>query len=210
MVVVQGKKVLGGTWDKVVHMVNRDEVINSLSRKYDPRAARWEFRAILDVLQEVEPITVKDLVKAINQKYNCELFTYNALYNHIQTLAALGVVKSNLLKEFTILEEYVTNKTEIEYIPVSNYNVAIFILSTIGLMASVYYKYMVSTAVGVEVIGTLYILGQYLGSEFKIRLPKLFRKGKDSEDTSTSTNASISTDTVPTSNTKNDGKETNL
>ncbi len=50
-------------------MVNRDDVINSLSRKYDPRAARWEYRAILDVLQEVEPITVKDLVEAINEKY---------------------------------------------------------------------------------------------------------------------------------------------
>ena len=77
-------------------MVKKEDVILELQKKYDPRLARWEYRAIMDSLQDCDGnCTMKDLEGIITEKYGCELFTYNSLYNHVQTLIDQGVIVNN-------------------------------------------------------------------------------------------------------------------
>ncbi len=68
-------------------MKNREDVIIELLKKYDPRSARWEYRAIMDSLQDCEDTcTMKDLERVVKEKYDCDLFTYSSLYNQVQSL----------------------------------------------------------------------------------------------------------------------------
>ena len=74
-------------------MRNREDVIIELQKKYDPRLARWEYRVIMDSLQDCKgTCTMKDLEKTIKEKYDCELFMYSSLYNQVQTLIEQGIV----------------------------------------------------------------------------------------------------------------------
>lgn len=145
----------------------RDDVIVALSEKHDPRSVKWENRAILDTLQDVEPCIVSDLLKAVNERYGCELFTYSSLYANLHGLLMQQAVKNNsLTKKFSVSPDYIT--VEVRYLPVSNYCVALFIASTIALLLSVYFQVMVVQAILAIIIGALYLFGQYVGSEFKL------------------------------------------
>lgn len=148
-------------------MTAREDVINTLSKMSDPRSERWEYRAVLDTLQEVNPCKVADLLKAVNDRYDCELFTYHPLYSILRMLSEQGVVRMDRLnKNIRINPEYVTR--EVRYLPVSNYCFAIFTVSAALLMLAIVLNNMVVTATMVVVVGAMYLLGQYLGSEFKL------------------------------------------
>jgi len=148
-------------------MIDRTEVIHSLSQKFDPRNTSWEFRAILDVLQEEEPLTVKELEIAIVERYECALFTYKQLYDLIQGMIKRDIIRNNqITKQYTINPEYQT-KT-IQYLPISTYSVVLLLLSVGYLLTNIYLKRDLILAIVVVVTGALYLLAQYLGAEFNM------------------------------------------
>lgn len=148
-------------------MTDRTEVIRSLSQKFDPRNTSWEFRAILDVLQDEEALTVKELEMAICERYECTLFTYKQLYDLIQGMIKRDIIRNNpITKQYTINPEYQT-KT-IQYLPISTYSVVLLLLSVGYLLTNLYLKRDLIMAIVVVVTGALYLLAQYLGAEFKI------------------------------------------
>jgi predicted transcriptional regulator len=164
-------------------MISREDVIITLSKKLDPRSISWEFRAILDVLQDEEPITVKELESAICKKYDCELFTYKQLYDIIQTLVKQNVIKNNpVTKQYCIAPEYRTK--EVRYLPISTYSLVLLLLSVGNLIMTIPQKEDPTIALIMVLIGALYLLAQYIGAEFnpenglKQFVPKLFTNQK--------------------------------
>ena len=148
-------------------MPTREEIIQKLSAHHDPRSTNWQNRVILDTLQEEEPCNITDLQKAIGENYGCDnLLTYHQVRDNLLILYSQGVVKNDpLMKRFSVMPEYRTQ--EVKYLPVSSYCVALWVVSVGALGIAVYYDYMVSQAVVVTMVGGLYLLGQYLGSEFE-------------------------------------------
>lgn len=150
-------------------MPSRKEIIQKLLQHSEPRSASWQNRVILDTLQEEEPCNITDLQRAINENNECEdLLTYHQVRDALLVLHSQGVVKNDVLtKRFSIMPEYRTQ--EVKYLPVSNYCIAIWVASAIALAVVAYYnlnQYM-SQAVVLVMVGSLYLLGQYLGSEFE-------------------------------------------
>ena len=171
---------------EVDNMMNRDEVIKVLSRKFDPRSISWEFRAILDVLQDEEPMTVKELEIAICQKYECELFTYKQLYDNIQGLVKKEIIINNpVTKQYTINQEYRTKN--IQYLPISTYSVILLMLSIGNLLSNIYFKHDLVLSIIIVLTGAMYLLAQYMGAEFKVNnglkqfVPKVFKSEKRTE-----------------------------
>lgn len=149
-------------------MPTREEIIKNLSERYDPRSASEINTAILDTLQEEEPCNITDLRKAIDEKYESteEVFTYHQVRDALLILHSQGIVKNDTLtKRFSIMPEYRTH--EVKYLPVSGYCVALWVASAISLTLSIYYDYMMREATLFVVVGSLYLIGQYLGSEFE-------------------------------------------
>ncbi len=176
-------------------MNNKESVIKELETEFDPRSARWENRAILDTLQETDGVTAKGLCIAINKKYDAELFTYNSLYNQLQNLFQIEVIRYNALtKEYFVNKKYIT--WNVEYLPISNYSVWLFYISVFILSASLFInnQYLSTIFTGIVVVGALYLLGQYMGSEFKLNNDllglrivlkekiSLFNRGKEQEE----------------------------
>lgn len=164
-------------------MMNREDVVKTLSRKFDPRSTGWEFRAILDVLQDEEPITVKELETAICQRYDCPLLTYKQLYDNIQAMLKKDIIRNNpVTKQYTINPEYRTNN--VKYLPISTYSVVLLMLSIGNLITNIYFKNELVLSIIIVLTGSLYLLAQYVGAEFNVNngwkqfLPKLFRTGK--------------------------------
>lgn len=160
-------------------MMNREETIKVLSTKIDPRSISWEFRAILDVLQDEEPMTVKELETAIRQRYECDLFTYKQLYDNIQGLVKKEIIINNsITKQYTVNPEYRTKN--IQYLPVSTYSVVLLMLSIGHLLTNIILKHDLVMSIIIVLTGALYLLAQYMGAEFKINngwkqfVPKLF------------------------------------
>ena len=171
---------------EVDKMMNREEVIKVLSRKFDPRSISWEFRAILDVLQDEEPMTVKELETAICQKYECDLFTYKQLYDNIQGLVKKEIIINNpVTKQYTLIPEYRTKN--IQYLPISTYSVILLMLSIGNLLTNTYFKHDLVLSIIIVLTGAMYLLAQYMGAEFKVNngwkqfVPKLFKSGKKTE-----------------------------
>ena len=167
-------------------MMNREEVIKVLSRKFDPRSISWEFRAVLDVLQDEEPMTVKELETAICQKYDCDLFTYKQLYDNIQALVKKEIIMNNpVTKQYTVNPEYRTKN--IQYLPISTYSVVLLMLSIGHLLTNIYFKHDLVLSIIIVLIGAMYLLAQYVGAEFKINngwkqfVPKLFTPEKKTD-----------------------------
>lgn len=150
-------------------MPTREELIGKLSAHFDPRSASWQNRVILDTLQEEEPCNITDLQRAISEEFDCEdLLTYHQVRDSLLVLHSQGIVKNDALtKRFSITPEYRTH--EVEYLPVSSYCVALWAASAIALAVIVIYnidQYMLH-AVLLTTVGSLYLIGQYLGSEFE-------------------------------------------
>ncbi len=167
-------------------MINREEVIKVLSRKFDPRSISWEFRAILDVLQDEEPLTVKELETAICQRYECDLFTYKQLYDNIQGLIKKEIIINNpVTKQYTLIPEYRTKN--IQYLPISTYSVVLLMISIGHLLTNIYLKHELVLSIIIVLTGALYLLAQYMGSEFKVNngwkqfVPKLVKSDKKTE-----------------------------
>ncbi len=167
-------------------MMNREEVIKVLSIKFDPRSISWEFRAILDVLQDEEPMTVKELETAICQKYVRDLFTYKQLYDNIQVLVKKEIITNNpVTKQYTVNPEYRTKN--IQYLPISTYSVILLMLSIGHLLTNIYFKNELVLSIIIVLTGALYLLAQYMGAEFKANngwkqfVPKPFKSNKKAE-----------------------------
>lgn len=145
----------------------RSLYFQSIQKKADIRSAKPEYRIILDTLQETSPINVQDLLVEINETCGFELFTYNALWNHIKTLKGIGAVKQNAItKDISIDQEQIT--TEIRYLPLSNYAVTVFGLTVLWMLYNMYQGENVIQSVSLVLIGLCYMVAQLLGSEFKI------------------------------------------
>jgi len=167
-------------------MINRKDVIKTMSQKFDPRSISWEFRVILDVLQDEEPLTAKELETAICQKYECDLFTYKQLYDNIQGLVKKGVIINNVItKKYTINPEYRTKN--IQYLPISTYSVILLIVSIGYLLTNIYLKHELILSIIIVLTGALYLLAQYMGAEFNINngwkqfVPKLIKSEEKTE-----------------------------
>ncbi|MDD5454192.1 MAG: hypothetical protein PHW62_01650 [Candidatus Ratteibacteria bacterium] len=169
-------------------MNERDEVVKSLSRKFDPRSISWEFRAILDALQDEEPITAKELENAICRKYDCHLLPYKQLYDNIQAMVKKDIIRGNpITKQYAINPEYRTEN--VRYLPISTYSVVLLMLSIGNLLVNVYLMSELTVSIIIVLTGALYLLAQYVGSEFDVTngwkqfIPKLFRAGKKTNPT---------------------------
>lgn len=167
-------------------MMNREDVVKTLSRKFDPRSTSWEFRAILDVLQDEEPITVKELETAICQRYDCHLLTYKQLYDNIQAMLKKDIIRNNpITKQYTINPEYRTKN--VQYLPISTYSVVLLMISIGNLLTNIYFKKELVLSIIIVLTGALYLLAQYVGAEFNLNngwkqfLPKLLRTGKKAD-----------------------------
>lgn len=152
-------------------MPTREELITNLTKKSDLRAD-WRNRVILDTLQEFEePCTIKELLDAISEKYPTQdepLFNYSALHHIITTsLKNSGTILNNeVTKKIRINPEYITS--EVRFLPVSNYCVALLALSGGAFVFSLVSGYGILYTGMSIIVGILYILAQFLGSEFKI------------------------------------------
>ena len=147
-------------------MPTREEIIQKLSEHYDPRSTSWQNKGVLDTLQEEEPCNAADLQKAINENYECDLMSYRQVWDTLSLLVIGGIVKNDpLTKRYSVLSEYKTH--EVKYLPVSNYCVVLFTASAVALVFAVHYNYMISQSVLLVTAGSLYLIGQYLGSEFE-------------------------------------------
>jgi len=96
--------------------MQKEELIKTLTQKKDPRSVKWENRIMLDALQELQSSSVSDLLKAVNDKFECEppLLTYNQLYSHLHGLLVDGIVEVNpITKQYSVKPEYVTVITSI-------------------------------------------------------------------------------------------------
>ncbi|MDP1721988.1 MAG: hypothetical protein Q8L37_02155, partial [Candidatus Gottesmanbacteria bacterium] len=162
------------------------EVVKTLSRKFDPRSIGWEFRSILDVLQDEEPITVKELETAICQRYDCHLLTYKQLYDNIQGMLKKDIIRNNpITKQYTINPEYRTKN--VQYLPISTYSVGLLMLSIGNLLTNIYFKNELVLSIIIVLTGAMYLLAQYVGAEFNVNngwkqfFPKLFRTGKKTD-----------------------------
>ena len=148
----------------------KEQTIEELGSKFDPRSVKWENKAILDTLQEEpEDVNATDLCAAINERYDCELFSYQSLYKNLQSLNQQGIIGYNALtKRYSISKEHIT--FEVKYLPISNFCVGLFGLSILILIGSMYIKnvIMINATTGAVLVGALYLLGQYMGSEFKL------------------------------------------
>lgn len=152
-------------------MATREETIIQLTKKSDPRNLKWEFSVILDTLQEQEePVKVSELVEEINEKFETDdapLMDYNSVHYNTGELAKQGAILNNkLTTKIEIAPEYITS--EVRFLPVSNYCVALLALSVVIWIFTLAFRqeYVTTTSI-VLVVGMLYILLQHLGSEFK-------------------------------------------
>lgn len=150
-------------------MPSREEIIKKISEHHDPRSTSWQNKVILDTLQEEEPCNTTELQRAISEEFGCkDLLTYHQVRDALLILHSRGIVKNDVLtKRFSIIPEYRTHN--IKYLPISNYCVALWVLSAITLTLIAYYnlsQYMLHAVILVTV-GSLYLIGQYLGSEFE-------------------------------------------
>ena len=152
-------------------MTTREGVIRELSSRHDPRLLKWEYKVILDTLQEQdEPVQVSELLEAINEKYETDnpLLDYNSLHYNVKALIEQGAVQNNnLSKKISINPDYITHK--VQYLPVSNYCMWLLAISGAAFVFS-----LLEGGYGIKytgmaiIIGTLYIIGQIRGSKFKI------------------------------------------
>lgn len=139
----------------------------------DPRLKKWEYKIILDTLQELENADIPILLKVINtnhrelHKCNSELFNYNRLYSHLNVLLQEEIITTNKhfsVRTYSVSPIYATIK--LKYLPISNYCIYIFALSVLLLIYSIYVNYMMSAITQVVVVGAIYILSQMIGTEF--------------------------------------------
>jgi len=149
--------------------MQKDELIKTLTQKKDPRSVKWENKVILDTLQELQSSQVSDLLKAVNDTFECEppLLTYNQLYSHLKGLLVDGIVNVNpITKQYSVKPEYITVIEHTEYLPISNYCVMLFAVSLMGLVIASIAGVMVAQAAGLVIAGGLYLFAQLVGSEF--------------------------------------------
>jgi len=57
--------------------MQKEELIKTLTQKKDPRSVKWENKVILDTLQELQSSQVSDIVKAVNDKFECASHHYS-------------------------------------------------------------------------------------------------------------------------------------
>ena len=137
----------------------------------DPRLKKWEYKIILDTLQDLDGSDVKKLLDTINtvhkKNHKCDndLFSYNGLYGIVGTLTQnnILIVKNKI---YYVSTEYVTSK--VRYMPVSNYCVGIFLFSVLFMLYSLYTKSNIQISVIFVMIGAVYIVTQMLGEEFNL------------------------------------------
>lgn len=152
-----------------------DACINFIqnSKSDDPRTKRWEYKTIIDTLQDLENADIPTLLKAINTNHqelhgcNGELFNYNKLYSHLNSLLQEKVILTNKqfsVRTYSVSPEHATIK--LKYLPVSNYSIYIFAFSVLLLVYFIYMKYMINNIVQVVMIGAVYIFSQIIGTEF--------------------------------------------
>lgn len=142
----------------------RDKILSEISKKDGIRSIKPEYRIILDTLQMNSPIQTTDLLKEINDTYECEIFTYKQLWANLKSLSDLGVIKNNdLTKEISINPEHILYP---ETLPISSYCVYLFSVSAIFLIISVVTNTLVDISISVFLAGTLYLLGQHFGNRF--------------------------------------------
>ncbi len=139
------------------------------SQPDDPRLKKWEYKMILDTLQELESSDIKTLLDTINinhkQTHNCnkDLFSYSGLYGIVGTLSSNNIITvSN--KMYSVSPQYVTSK--LRYMPVSTYCVAIFTLSVLFMLYSLYDKTNIQASILFVMAGALYMVAQMFGEEF--------------------------------------------
>lgn len=143
------------------------------SQPDDPRLKKWEYKIILDTLQELENADIPTLLKTINtnhqELHGCknELFNYNKLYSYLNVLLSENVIltdKNFSVRTYSVSPNYSTVK--LKYLPISNYCVYIFSISVLLLLYSTYINYMTTTTTQIVMVGAVYILGQMIGTEF--------------------------------------------
>ena len=156
-------------------MPTREDLIKKLSSHHDPRLLKWEFKAILDTLQEQdEPIQISELLEAIDEKYETEnepLLDYNSLHYNVKALIEQGAIQNftnSTTKKIEIHPDYITH--EVQYLPVSNY--CVWLLSFSGgafILSLIYSGYGVAYTGLAFITGMFYVLAQMRGSEFKLK-----------------------------------------
>ncbi len=139
----------------------------------DPRLKKWEYKLILDTLQELENADIPTLLKSINtnhqhlHKCNNELFNYNRLYSYLTLLIEEKIIITNKqfsVRTYSVSPEYTTIK--LKYLPLSNYCVYIFAFSVLLLIYSIYINYMTNVVIQMVMVGAVYIFSQMIGTEF--------------------------------------------
>lgn len=144
----------------------RDKIISEISKKDGIRSIKPEYRIILDTLQMNSPIQTPDLLKEINDTYECEIFTYKQLWANLKSLSDLGAIKNDdLTKEISINPEHILYP---ETLPISSYCVYLFSISAIFLIISIVTNTFVNISTSIFSAGTLYLLGQHFGSKFSL------------------------------------------
>lgn len=153
--------------DDVTRENFRDKLFHEISKKNDIRAVKPEYRIILDVLQTISPTTKQELLEEINSGYAHEIFTYKQLWDNVNSLVGLGVIKDNILtKQISINPEYISYP---ESLPISSYCIYIFAISAIFFIISILTQFMLVTSLAVFVVGILYLTAQHFGSKFVFR-----------------------------------------
>ena len=154
--------------NKPIRGMPKEDIIKELAANNDPRSIKWEFRAILDTLQELDcPCPQPEIQEALEFKYGCQIFDdYNHLYNNIQSLIKLGAVTTHS-KKYVINPKY--SNLKIKNLPISNYSVALFSLSAMVFVVTAYLNLYVQLSATAVIIGGIYLLAQYFGSEFELR-----------------------------------------
>lgn len=139
------------------------------SQPDDPRLKKWEYKIILDTLQELESTDIKTLLDTINTNHkkvhNCnkDLFSYSSLYGIVGTLTINDIIEVKD-KKYSVSPEHVTSK--LRYMPISTYCVAIFTLSVVFMIYSFYEKTNIQASILFVIAGALYIIAQMFGEEF--------------------------------------------
>ncbi len=139
------------------------------SQPDDPRLKKWEYKIILDTLQELESTDIKTLLDTINinhkKNHKCDrdLFSYNGLYGIVGTLSVNNII-SVTDKMYSVSPQYITSK--IRYMPVSTYCVGIFLISVLSMIYSLYTNTNIQASILFVMAGALYIAAQMFGEEF--------------------------------------------
>lgn len=142
----------------------KDKIFSEILKKDGIRSIKPEYRIILDTLQMNSPILTSDLLKEINDTYECEMFNYKQLWANLKSLSDLGVIKNNdLTKEISINPEHILYP---ETLPISSYCVYLFSISAIFLIVSVVTNIFVNISISIFLVGILYLLGQHFGNKF--------------------------------------------